>query len=430
MKRNFYFQMVVMALGIMSCSEKIDKGTPTPIENQDKELIINIRTDSPITRAFNSSTTPIDDGLKRIDLYIYHKDNPERDHHMTIEPNPSGITTIKILGQQGEGVGVLAFGNLDKDTAEYLKGKTLTQMYNSKTAEAWIVWSANNFNTDRIVMVGSNYHLFDEDGTKDIELRRIMYRIDIGKIIIDSDSQSLIGKKVYVKSIALTNIVNYFVPLRVPSINTFDSWMLFFLKEGALTNAFGGIEEGFKFFINSPTGWNTDGSFSIQGPGILNGEFPFMVNPNYKKGANILNISANGILKEATFQGYDNSRGEGLVSSAVSKNTPAVLEVDKSFYGYIGRGAMSTFDVISDYTNQNFYPKLVIELSIDGESWFYPIQINYAQPNVVYRIDKIIIRDYGSEYSNFSPVKYAVSAQIKVKEWTDIDIENIETGIH
>ena len=71
----------------------------------------------------------------------------------------------------------------------------------------------------------------------------------------------------------------------------------------------------------------------------------------------------------------------------------------------------------------------MIELSIDGESWFYPIPVIYPQPNTVYKIDNITIKDYGSEYSNFSPIKYVVDYNISVADWYEVNINNMNVGI-
>ena len=104
-------------------------------------------------------------------------------------------------------------------------------------------------------------------------------------------------------------------------------------------------------------------------------------------------------------------------------------EVHGGFYGFMGRGVFNEYSIVSEYKNQNIYPKLVIELSIDGESWFYPIPVIYPQPNTVYKIDNITIKDYGSEYSNFSPIKYVVDYNISVADWYEVNINNMNVGI-
>ena len=391
-------------------------------------LTVRVVTDGVRTKALDSDDTPISDGLHRLDLYVFHKNEPILDEHIVLEPDPSGITTYSFKEKKGERIGVLAIGNLDEDTAKLLEGKTLGQLNNDDDPEAWIVLSANNFATDRIVMVGANDYQFTKDGNVSIELRRLMYRIDIGKIIVAPENDELLGKEIYVKNIALTNICNYFVPLNSDSIGHFYSWYLFFGNEYNLDNALGAVERGFEFYKNAPKGWNANGSFTLEGPGILNGSFPYMINSNFQKDPGVLNVDATGVLKEVTHQQYNNAVGEGLMVQAGDMDASHSMNVDKCFYGFMGRGVFNEYSIVSEYKSQNIYPKLVIELSIDGKSWFYPIPLIHPQPNTVYKIDNITIKDYGSEYSNFFPIKYVVDYTIKVAEWSEITVENMNVG--
>ena len=154
-----------------------------------------------------------------------------------------------------------------------------------------------------------------------------------------------------------------------------------------------------------------------------------MINCNYQKDPGVLNVDATGILRDVTYHGYDNDAGEGLVVSSGDISSSHSMSVGKCFYGFMGRGVFNEYSIVSEYKNQNIYPKLVIELSIDGESWFYPIPVIYPQPNTVYKIDNITIKDYGSEYSNFSPIKYVVDYNISVADWYEVNINNMNVGI-
>ena len=395
---------------------------------EEHTLTLRVVPDGVRTKALDADDTPISDGLHRLDLYVFHKNEPILDEHIVLEPNPSGITTYSFKEKKGERIGVLAIGNLDEDTSKLLEGKTLGQLNNDDDPEAWIVLSANNFATDRIVMVGANDYQFTKDGNVSIELRRLMYRIDIGKIIVAPENDEILGKEIYVKNIALTNICNYFVPLNSDSIGHFYSWYLFFGNEYNLDNALGAVERGFEFYKNAPKGWNANGSFTLEGPGILNSSFPYMINSNFQKDPGVLNVDATGVLKEVTHQQYNNAVGEGLMVQAGDMDASHSMNVDKCFYGFMGRGVFNEYSIVSEYKSQNIYPKLVIELSIDGKSWFYPIPLIHPQPNTVYKIDNITIKDYGSEYSNFFPIKYVVDYTIKVAEWSEITIENMNVG--
>ena len=427
MKRLMILFMALSGLLAVSCDKEAGQMGGGLVEDE-HILTVRVVTDGVRTKALDSDDTPISDGLHRLDLYVFHKNEPILDEHIVLEPDPSGITTYSFKEKKGERIGVLAIGNLDEDTAEFLEGKTLEQLSEDYEIEAMIVLSANNFATDRIVMVGARDYTFHEDGTVKIELRRLMYRIDVGKITVAPENEELLGKEIYVKNIALTNICNYFVPLNSDSIGHFYSWYLFFGNEHNLDNALGAVERGFEFYRNAPKGWDANGSFTLEGPGILNGSFPYMINSNFQKDPGVLNVDATGVLKEVTHQQYDNVVGEGLMVQAGDMDASHSMNVDKCFYGFMGRGVFNEYSIVSEYKSQNIYPKLVIELSIDGKSWFYPIPLIHPQPNTVYKIDNITIKDYGSEYSNFFPIKYVVDYTIKVAEWSEITIENMNVG--
>lgn len=427
MKRLMILFMALSGLLAVSCDKEAGPMGGGLVEDE-HILTVRVVTDGVRTKALDSDDTPISDGLHRLDLYVFHKNEPILDEHIVLEADPSGITTYSFKEKKGERIGVLAIGNLDEDTAKLLEGKTLGQLNNDDDPEAWIVLSANNFATDRIVMVGANDYQFTKDGNVSIELRRLMYRIDIGKIIVAPENDELLGKEIYVKNIAFTNICNYFVPLNSDSIGHFYSWYLFFGNEYNLDNALGAVERGFEFYKNAPKGWNANGSFTLEGPGILNGSFPYMINSNFQKDPGVLNVDATGVLKEVTHQQYNNAVGEGLMVQAGDMDASHSMNVDKCFYGFMGRGVFNEYSIVSEYKSQNIYPKLVIELSIDGKSWFYPIPLIHPQPNTVYKIDNITIKDYGSEYSNFFPIKYVVDYTIKVAEWSEITIENMNVG--
>ena len=72
--------------------------------------------------------------------------------------------------------------------------------------------------------------------------------------------------------------------------------------------------------------------------------------------------------------------------------------------------------------------RLIVELLIDGQSSFYPIEISMPQPNTIYEIENITIRSAGSEYSNFYEKKYNVECSVDIVPWQSVDIPNIDVG--
>ena len=118
-------------------------------------------------------------------------------------------------------------------------------------------------------MVGAKDTYFNGDTTVELELRRLMWRVDVGSIVYDPEDERLRGKDVFVKNIAITNIGNHFNPTKSNSIGHFYTWYLFFGNgeyAGSSTGAFGDIDDGFRFYTNAPTGWLQDGRRT--GPGI------------------------------------------------------------------------------------------------------------------------------------------------------------------
>lgn len=149
----------------VSCSKDIE---PQQIRTGDEEhtATIQIRASgSAQTKAQNTSDVPLTDGVQRLDLYIFHQTATEDDRHVTLTPDPSGTTEYKIREKKGERVGIIAMANLDADTAEMLEGHSLSDFADEYYMPCPIVWTANNFDFDRIPMVGAKDTYFNGDTT-------------------------------------------------------------------------------------------------------------------------------------------------------------------------------------------------------------------------------------------------------------------------
>ena len=415
----------------VSCSKDISpQQTETP-GDEEHTVTFQIRTASPSTKAYNTSDLTLTDGVQTLDLYIFHQSATEEDRHVSLTPDPSGTTEFVIKEKKGERVGIIAMANLDPDTAALLEGHPLSDFADDYYMPCPIVWTANNFDFNRIPMVGARDTYFNGDSTVEIELRRLMWRIDIGNIVYNPEDESLKGKDVFVKNIAITNIGNHFNPTKSSSIGHFYTWYLFFGNgeyTGSSTGAFGGIDDGFRFYTNAPRGWSQTGTWNPGGPGILNQNYPRTINNNWKVAKGVLNIDATGKYLTATCQTYDVAGGQGRLATA-GVTTAQSMTVGKSLYGFMGRGCFSVYSAVSSYNDQVQYPKLVIELVIDGVSKFYPVCITYPQPNTVYQIDTITIVGDGSDYSNFIEQKFAATFSISVRDWDELEIENINVGV-
>ena len=129
-----------------------------------------------------------------------------------------------------------------------------------------------------------------------------------------------------------------------------------------------------------------------------------------------------------TVQTYDTDSDEGLmVSTGDNSDTPHTMTIDRCFYGLLGAGSFYGL-ITSDFEEQTLTPRLIVELLIDGQSSFYPIEISMPQPNTIYKIENITIKSQGSEYSNFYEKKYDVQCSVSIMPWQNIEIPNINVG--
>lgn len=87
-----------------------------------------------------------------------------------------------------------------------------------------------------------------------------------------------------------------------------------------------------------------------------------------------------------------------------------------------------SYPILSTSNNQNGFPKLVVELSINGTSYFYPIQMYCPMHNVAYEISRITLKSLGSAYSNFYEIKVGAEVEMAVADWDETEISNINVG--
>ena len=265
------------------------------------------------------------------------------------------------------------------------------------------------------------------DQTVDIDLRRFMFRVDVGEIRVDFDDASWMSKDVFVKAVALTNVVNgwsYAYNLNYASNLT----QVGYLYGASITTEedmpfFGGLLSGFAGSVPH----ECKGNFNTYRTATEQYErFPYCLNINYKVDAGTMPITATGALLDATYQSYEGEAGR--VCSSTNPSQSHTLTVNKSFYALAGCSTDGEYGLLQTRANQNSYPKLVVELEIDGVTHYYPVQMYYPQSNTVYQVNRITIKSAGSEYSNFFEKLVAVEMDLSVLDWTEVTINNINTG--
>lgn len=418
--------MLLPLLVIAACNKETPSlvGNDVNIAQEEHTVTLRIGSGSHATKAHNSGDYPLSDGLKRLDVYLHDYTNSTVSHQV-LTPDASGVTVLELKEKKEQRMGIMVIGNLDPDTADFFDGKNTTNLYN----EGRIFLSAGNFAPDAIPMMASTYLTFYSDQTLEMPLLRIMCRIDVGKITVNFADESLRGKEVWLRNIVIGNATNGF---QVMPTGGFSSGGIYTTQFGLDTyelaeNAFGGLQTGFRHRPNS-YGPSITGSGYYSGPGKINGTIYNAYNLCFKKNRGVLTMDAPSPMYEATIQNYDKSAGEGKVVSAGDMGPSHTINVGKSFYA-IYHSLVAPGNNVCDYSDQLATQKLIFELEIDGQTWFYPIELTDTQPNTVYQIDNVTIKNLGSEYANFYEKKYAADLSISVKSWDEVPIANWNLGV-
>ena len=412
-------------IGLSSCVK--DNIVPPDNGTEDIKTVtfnFNIKEqDDKCTKSINIGTYA-DDEIERMDIYVYGDDNILIDHLSYTGDNLDGMTYQESLPQSNKRV-YLFIANLDETCAQYLEQNTSKQLANWY---GYIPYSIN-YKPNRPIMGGSASASFYNDEEITVDLYRYTYRIEVGNITADFDDETLMNKDIYIKRVVLTNTYNIF-----PVENgTFPS------ITGTAESLFGSIRTfDFELFGGGNTGYMPGyDAFALSGtytlgartvPEELSGEYPYLLNDNdYVKEKGILTVDVTGDMYEATVCEFDTEAGEGQICSSTDASISNVVAVNKAFYGICG-SVYTTREMIWGIDNQDSTIKLVVEVSIDGDTYFYPIQVNYPQPNTVYQVQNITLKGWGSEYSNFYVPNKDASMATRLIDWNNNTIEDIPVG--
>ncbi len=425
MKRLMILFMTLLGLVAVSCIKEdgmIDIPTGG-IDNPDDIFTATIfidKQDPTSTRAIDTEDVD-DDNIEVVDLYIFDSEGNNLEHYALSDKE---LSERKIHIQRKSGVTehYLFLANLDKETSEWLAGLTADEF--SENSKGHIPISADNFRRDKLVMGGTAKMEYIKDTTITVDMYRYQSRLDLEKITVDFEDEELMSKDVYVKNIIIANSFNAFMFMN-RKLTFGTPGALFGYHYGFTDAGFGGNMTGYTAGVSLHSSWWA--TVSLEGATGKLAETPlYLVNGNIQKEEGVLNIDAPESLYDATVQSYDNAAGEGQVCSSTDSGISHTLNVGKTFYFMSGQFNRSYSDIICTYEEQDYIIKLIIELSIDGETFFYPIQMLWTQPNTNYKIDTITIKSKGSKYSNFFEKTFGVDYNITVADWVDVDIENIE----
>lgn len=365
-----------------------------------------------------------DDKVYRLDILEYTYTYTLLEHH-TFQ-DAEGIDMDSFVFEQWYPAGNECYycllANLDEDTVNFIKSKNTDYWRSSSNA---VPLSAGNYSEGHIPMSGWAYCGFN--GTSPtVQLRRYMFRIDIGNVTADF-GEELMAKTVRVKSVSIINACQLFLLANVAYSTSygFRTDPMGYVTTISSGNPFGGITQGYTYINEISRSFTESSEWDCSqkgGEGALAASFPVLYNYNAYKEKHVLNITATGVLRDISY--YSVPSGSGSLAPGGTH----VYNVGRSLYG-VPCVMLSGYSLLGNYSIQSLDMKLVIEVEVDGVSYFYPILLNYMQPNALYTIRNITLKGPGSEYSNFYERQYYGNLNAPtVLEWTDSTIDNIDVG--
>lgn len=107
---------------------------------------------------------------------------------------------------------------------------------------------------------------------------------------------------------------------------------------------------------------------------------------------------------------------DGMLFTAAGSTIPAlegnVMKPELYLYTYPNSAEQTDMDGGSDDTT-----KLIIETTLDGKTYYYPISLGYTQPNYAYTVHDIVLTRLGSTDPNIPVTTAACSFEVTVSEW-------------
>ena len=361
--------------------------------------------------------------IRRIDVFEYdpYSSSAPARNHFTLTNEELAAGEFHLQYSAGAYYSYFVLANLSENVANDLAAVRIYSVDGNPYK-----WS-DLYDGTYFPMSGAVQVHYNADVTVDVNLRRLMYRVDVGEIKVDFEDASWMNKDVFVKAIALTNVVN---GARVAYDVNYVSHLT---QDGHLygtvvtTTAdqpfFGGLLSGYSGFVPRECKYTTSIYWNVTQQDEY---YNTCLNVNYAVAAGTMPITATGAMLEATYQGYTGEAGR--VCSSTNPSQSHTLTVNKSFYALAGGSVEGQYGLLQYRSNQNAYPKLVVELEIDGETHYYPIQMYYPQSNTVYQVNRITIKSAGSEFSNFFEKLVKLEMDISVLDWNEVTINNVDCG--
>ena len=439
-KLFFLFTAVMMMASATSCEQDVSVIPDKPDEVCQVGFKFRVEPVTyTMTRAENTDSDETDDFIDRIDMYEYNKDGDMIRHEFWHDSEGLDLSTInpKSYDLYDNDHTWVFLANLDPDSAEYLAGLNADEIGNMPTGI--IPLSAGNFRLHKPIMGGTAEADFRKDETISVVLYRYLTRIEISNIKADFDDLSLYDMDIRIKRIALTNYTN---ALRLLNSSAKDVGGSFQNILGVGYTKFSNPAFGNLYHMeNSCNEWEMknsrfeDGKNSLDlsqygGKGKLLKQYPYILNRNMKLQKGELHLDAEYDQHIASVHEF--AENEGILCSPTDKTLSNVLAVNKVFYtipvdwnyGHV---------LYANWASQDDIQKLVIEVDIDGTSYFYIISLAELNAGMIYKVGTINLKSLGSEYSNIyeekvDPNNEAAITISGVGEWSETELLEMNVG--
>ena len=439
-KLFFLFTAVMMMASATSCEQDVSVIPDKPDEVCQVGFKFRVEPVTyTMTRAENIDSDETDDFIDRIDMYEYNKDGDMIRHEFWHDSEGLDLSTInpKSYDLYDNDHTWVFLANLDPDSAEYLAGLNADEIGNMPTGI--IPLSAGNFRLHKPIMGGTAEADFRKDETISVVLYRYLTRIEISNIKADFDDLSLYDMDIRIKRIALTNYTN---ALRLLNSSAKDVGGSFQNILGVGYTKFSNPAFGNLYHMeNSCNEWEMknsrfeDGKNSLDlsqygGKGKLLKQYPYILNRNMKLQKGELHLDAEYDQHIASVHEF--AENEGILCSPTDKTLSNVLAVNKVFYtipvdwnyGHV---------LYANWASQDDIQKLVIEVDIDGTSYFYIISLAELNAGMIYKVGTINLKSLGSEYSNIyeekvDPNNEAAITISGVGEWSETELSEMNVG--
>ena len=192
-------------------------------------------------------------------------------------------------------------------------------------------------------------------------------------------------------------------------------------------NAFGGATSVNNSINDNLTNSWGGGNFTLVSAaayGDCSGSFPYIYNNNYQQAEGVVVHDAPGDMGTATYHAF--GAGEAVLCVNGNSSVSHVATINKSLFSIPCKYASYSPNT-GGYSTQDYTQKLVIEVDINGTSYFYAIWLMYFNCNHVYNIENITLKGLGTRYANVFYARVASNiSELNVTASGSTDFDDLE----